>query len=69
MIALPDHVPLSPKRRALCSNDNARRIAARMADDGASCISVVRTGNPLQPLRTIPAVVDGPDVVLEMRLA
>lgn len=69
MIALPDHVPLSPKRRALCSSDNARRIATRMADDGASCVSVVRTGNPLQPLRIIPTVVDSPDVVLEMRFA
>jgi hypothetical protein len=69
MIALHDHSPLSPKRRTLCSRENAQRVAARMMDDGLDCVSVLRTNNPLQPLRVVAESVDGPEVELEMRLA
>jgi hypothetical protein len=66
MIALHDHSPLSPKRRTLCSRENAQRVAARMMDDGLDCVSILRTSNPL---RVIAESVDGPEVELEMRLA
>nr|WP_317893928.1 hypothetical protein [uncultured Sphingomonas sp.] len=69
MIALPDLFTLSPKRRALCSRENAQRVAARMVEGGLTCASVVRTGNPLQPLRVVAESLDSPDVVLEMRMA
>ena len=60
---------LSSKRLALCSRINAQRVAARMIDEGAPQVSIVRTGHPLQPLRVVPNAVDGADVELEMRLA
>jgi len=69
MIAFHDPSALSPQRRVLCSSLNAQRIAARMVDDGTDCVSIVRTGNPLQPLRIVAECVDGADVELEMRLA
>jgi hypothetical protein len=38
-------------------------------DDGLDCVSILRTSNPLQPLRVVAESVDGPEVELEMRLA
>lgn len=69
MIAFHDPSAPSPKRRALCSRLNAQRIAARMVDNGTNCVSIIRTGHPLQPLRIVAESVDSPDVELEMRLA
>lgn len=60
---------LSPKRSRLCSRANAQAVAARMFDAGARHVSVVRTGDPLQPFQAVPALVDGPNVELEMRYA
>ncbi|EPE61051.1 hypothetical protein L479_02553 [Exiguobacterium sp. S17] len=40
-----------------------------MFDAGARQVSVVRTGDILQPFRVIPALVDDPNVELELRYA
>jgi len=60
---------ISPKRSHLCSRANAQAVAARMFDAGARQVSVVRTGDILQPFRVIPALVDDPNVELELRYA
>jgi hypothetical protein len=51
MAALMSAEAISAKRRILCSRDNALRVATRMFDDLARPVSVIRTGNPLQPYR------------------
>jgi hypothetical protein len=61
--------PLSPIRSRLCSRANAQAVADRMFAAGARHVSVVRTEEPLQPFRVVPAIVDGPNVELEMRYA
>ncbi|WP_299109846.1 hypothetical protein [uncultured Bradyrhizobium sp.] len=61
--------PLSPKRSRLCSRANAQAVAARMFAAGARHVSVVRTGDILQPFQVVPALVDGPNVELELRYA
>ena len=61
--------PISPKRSHLCSRANAQAVAARMFDARARQVSVVRTGDILQPFRVIPALVDDPNVELELRYA
>lgn len=43
----------SPRRLDLCSNANAQRVAIRMHDAGRQAVSIVRTGDPLQPLRVV----------------
>lgn len=47
MLALSTH--LSPKRYLLCSRENAHRVASRLFDAHAGRVSIVRTGDPLQP--------------------
>ncbi|NJC35442.1 hypothetical protein GGR88_002971 [Sphingomonas jejuensis] len=59
----------SPKRSQLCSRVHAQRIAMRMFDAGARQVSIVRTGDPLQPFRVLPVIVDGPNVEVELRYA
>ena len=46
----PSHA-ISPKRALLCSRDNALRVATRLFDHEMQPVSVIRTGNPLQPYR------------------
>lgn len=66
----PDDTTLpSPLRSRLCSRAHAQAVAARMFDAGARHVSIVRTGNSLQPFRVVPAIVDGPNVELELRYA
>lgn len=40
---------LSPKRYLLCSRENAQRVASRLFDAHPGRISIIRTGDPLQP--------------------
>jgi len=47
MPAQPDS--LSPKRNLLCSRENAHRVASQLFDARPGRVSIVRTGNPLQP--------------------
>lgn len=47
----PGHADLSPKRGALCSRENALRVAERLQSNGERAIAVVRTVEPLQPFR------------------
>lgn len=51
---------LSPKRLQLCSRENANRVASRLFDERPGRVSIVRTGDPLQPFRvsTAPAADD-----------
>ncbi|WP_176593192.1 hypothetical protein [Sphingobium sp. EM0848] len=49
MSALPE--PLSAKRRALCSRENAERVASQIFDQGVRPVSIIRTGNAFQPFR------------------
>ncbi len=66
----PDDQPsFSPKRSRLCSRAHAQAVAARMFDAGARHVSIVRTGDPHQPFRVVPALVDGPNVEVELRYA
>lgn len=57
---------LSPKRRQLCSRENASRVASRLFDQRPGRIAVVRTANPLQPFRVCLAPTLGDQVELEM---
>ena len=45
----------SPRRLQLCSPENASRIAGQLYDHNRQSISVVRTDEPLQPLRVVPS--------------
>lgn len=49
MFAQPES--LSVKRRALCSRENAERVASRIFDRGVWPVCIIRTGNALQPFR------------------
>lgn len=40
---------LSPKRYLLCSRENAQRVASRLFDAQPGRVSIIRTGDPLQP--------------------
>ncbi len=51
MINALDRGPLSPKRSELCSRENAVRVAGRIFDDRAMKVSILHTGDPLQPFR------------------
>ena len=44
---------LSGQRKALCSIENANRVAAKTADTAHSNFAVVKTRHPLQPFRVI----------------
>jgi hypothetical protein len=44
---------LSKHRKALCSIENANRVAAQTADTAHSNIAVVKTSHPLQPFRVV----------------
>lgn len=57
---------LSPKRRQLCSRENASRVASRLFDLQPGRIAVVRTENPLQPFRVCLTPSVGDEVELEM---
>lgn len=46
---------LDPRRRDLCSRQNADRIAHAMCETTSSAFSVVRTDCPLQPYRVLPS--------------
>jgi hypothetical protein len=45
--------PLSPLRTALCSRENANRVASRVCEETMSPVSVLRTDFPMQPFRVI----------------
>ncbi|QOT74551.1 hypothetical protein H5V43_22040 (plasmid) [Sphingobium fuliginis] len=49
MSAQPESMSL--KRRALCSRENAERVASQIFDQGVWPVSIIRTGNALQPFR------------------
>jgi hypothetical protein len=57
---------LSPKRRQLCSRENASRVASRLFDQRPGRIAVVKTGNPLQPFRVCSTPAHSDQVELEM---
>ena len=44
---------LSGQRKALCSIENANRVAAKTADTAHSNIAVIKTCHPLQPFRIV----------------
>lgn len=58
--------PLSAKRRALCSRENAERIASQIFDQGIWPVHIIRTGNALQPFRVSIAPVMDEHVEVEM---
>jgi len=57
---------LSPKRLLLCSPENANRVASRLFDERPGRVSVVRTGNPLQPFRVSTSPARGDNIVVEV---
>ena len=57
---------LSAKRRALCSRENAERVALQIFRQGVWPVSIVRTGNALQPFRVSTAPASDENVVVEM---
>ncbi|AJR27031.1 hypothetical protein [Sphingobium sp. YBL2] len=66
MIRAVDTGSLSPKRQMLCSRDNALRVAEQIFDQSLCKVSVLSTGDPLQPYRvsTDPQALDR--IILEM---
>lgn len=61
-----DRFGLSPKREHLCSRENALRVAARMFDDHPKRISILHTGDPLQPFRISLDPANRDQIVAEM---
>lgn len=68
MVTLPSPERISPKRRLLCSRENALRMAGRCFDAEMKPVSVICTGDPLQPYRVSLAPCQDDHVVLEMVL-
>jgi hypothetical protein len=66
MTNLIDMGSLSPKRQVLCSRENALRVAARIFDDCPRKVSILHTGDPLQPFRVSTDPPSRDQVVLEM---
>ena len=66
MVTLMPINTISPKRRLLCSRENALRLAARFFDIEMKPVSVIRTGNPFQPYRVSLAPSHGDHVELQM---
>jgi hypothetical protein len=46
-------VPQSARRLQLCSPEHARRIAGQLFNQNRQSVSVVKTDEPLQPLRVM----------------
>ena len=63
---LAQYPGLSPKRRQLCSRENASRVASRLFDLRPGRIAVVKTGDPLQPFRVCLTPSASDEVALEM---
>ena len=57
---------LSPKRYQLCSRENAQRVAWRLFDAEARRVSIVRTGDPLQPFCVSTSPDSGAQVEVEV---
>ena len=55
-----DENVFSSKRLALCSRENALRVASRLCDATLAKVSVIRTEDPFQPYRvsTAPKLVE-----------
>lgn len=58
---------LSPLRLALCSRENAQRVAARLFDASERPIAVVRTMNPAQPFLVARVGEEAHPVIMEIR--
>lgn len=52
-MSAPPPVPRSLRRAQLCSREHAHRVANRLFETGIEDVSIVRTGDPLQPLRVV----------------
>lgn len=57
----------SPKRLRLCSREHADRIAGRLFEQTRRSVSVVRTGNALQPFRVVPTA-EAADAAVELQI-
>lgn len=66
MINALDRGPLSSKRRELCSRENAVRVAGRIFDDRATKVSILHTGDPLQPFRVSTDPSRDAEIIAEM---
>ncbi len=69
MTILTQASPQSAKRQILCSRRHAHRIAGHLLDATGEPVSLVRTGDPLQPFRVMRGDVASGTVELEMRSA
>jgi hypothetical protein len=61
-----DRRGLSPKRQQLCNRENALRVAGRIFDVRPGKVSIVHTGDPIQPFRVSTEPSAGDRVVLEL---
>ena len=63
--------PLSPKRTMLCSVEHANRVGEQIVEEDEREIAVVKTGDPLQPVKVVDADVAGryPHVATEWRFS
>jgi len=61
-----DRFGLSPKRQQLCSRENALRVAGRIFDNHPKRISILNTGDPLQPFRISIDPANRDQIVAEM---
>lgn len=57
---------LSPKRFLLCSRENAHRVASQLFDAQPGRVSIIRTGNPLQPFHVSTAPSLDADIEVEI---
>ncbi|WP_337847822.1 hypothetical protein [Sphingomonas sp.] len=66
MINTTVRLGLSSKRQQLCSRENAMRVAGRIFDDHPKRVSILHTGDPLQPFRVSTDPSSHDHIVLEM---
>jgi hypothetical protein len=59
---------LDPRRRQLCSRNNADRLAEQMCEDTALPFAVVRTGCRLQPYRVVRAAETSSQDAIELEV-
>lgn len=60
--------PLDPRRRLLCSRNNADRLAQQMCQESAIPFAVVRTDCRLQPYRVVRATETSPQDAIELEV-
>lgn len=67
MTSQTDSGERSAKRMRLCSREHADRVAGRLFEQTRTSMSVVRTGEALQPFRVVPTA-EASDAAVELQI-